>query len=338
MHLRRLHERELRVTSAGRHVDEEVVGLTPGDIAQELGDDLHDDRPAPDRWRIPLHHEADAHELHAVRLERNDALVLHRRRLIDPHHARDVRPVDVGVHEADARTGSGERDGDVGRDSRLPHATLAARDGNDVAQIGIRFGCWSRPHLRARRSVRSPRVDHRQRTTRRRLSGLELDRIAHVDAHVGDTIDPLHCAPNLSGQGWIVGAGEEKRQAHPATDRRPDVTDHLCRKHVGAEPRVLDASERVGDPLLERVGHTGNLTRGARRARRGARDIAGTVFPSNRAPHPAPRAYVFPRRVDNSSPDFLQRPGNHRSRRLRVAATSKPASKLVYIHIARAAK
>ena len=42
--VRRLHERELRVAGARRHVDEEVVELTPRDVAQELRDDLHDDR------------------------------------------------------------------------------------------------------------------------------------------------------------------------------------------------------------------------------------------------------------------------------------------------------
>ena len=36
-HLRRLHQRELRVAGAGRQVDDEVVELAPVHVAQELG-------------------------------------------------------------------------------------------------------------------------------------------------------------------------------------------------------------------------------------------------------------------------------------------------------------
>ena len=78
VHLRRLHERELRVAGSRRHVDDEVVELAPRDVAQELRDDLHHDRPAPDRRLVALDQEAEADDLDAVRLERNDLFVDHR--------------------------------------------------------------------------------------------------------------------------------------------------------------------------------------------------------------------------------------------------------------------
>ena len=37
VHVRRLNERELRVAGARRHVDDEVVELSPRDVARETG-------------------------------------------------------------------------------------------------------------------------------------------------------------------------------------------------------------------------------------------------------------------------------------------------------------
>ncbi len=53
-----LGERQLRVAGAGREIHQEVVELAPLHVAQELSDDLHDDRPAPDRRRVALHDQA----------------------------------------------------------------------------------------------------------------------------------------------------------------------------------------------------------------------------------------------------------------------------------------
>src|SRR5712692_11981426 len=59
-----LGERQLRVAGAGRGIHQEVVELAPRQVAQELPDDLHDDRPAPDRRCVALHDQAERHELH----------------------------------------------------------------------------------------------------------------------------------------------------------------------------------------------------------------------------------------------------------------------------------
>ena len=101
-HLDRLDQGELRVAGARRHVHQEEVELAPFHVAQELLNDLHDDGAAPDGRRVALHQIAERHQLHAVRLDRLDAPFHHRRPLLQhAEHPREVRAVDVGVHQAD---------------------------------------------------------------------------------------------------------------------------------------------------------------------------------------------------------------------------------------------
>src|ERR1043166_3922294 len=88
------------------------------DIAQELADDLHDDRASPDRRRIPLHDEPQRHQLHAVRLERLDLAALDLGLVAQAEHARDVGPVDVRIHQPDAVAVLRERGSEIGGDRR----------------------------------------------------------------------------------------------------------------------------------------------------------------------------------------------------------------------------
>ena len=61
------------------------------------------------------------------------------RRLVeDAEHARDVGPVDVGVHEADREALLRQRDREVGGDGGLAHPALARRDRDDPAQVRLR--------------------------------------------------------------------------------------------------------------------------------------------------------------------------------------------------------
>src|SRR5688500_15939187 len=135
---RRLDERQLRVAGSRRHVYDQEVELSPVHVTEELGDDLHDDRSAPDRGLVALYEEADADELDTVRLERDDLRVGRAlRQSLPSHQPRDVRAVDVWVHQPDARSLPRERDREIGRDSGLAHATLAARHGDDGPEVGV---------------------------------------------------------------------------------------------------------------------------------------------------------------------------------------------------------
>ena len=89
----------------------------------------------------------------------------HRRRLVHAHHARNVRPVDVGVHEADARAALRERDGEVHGDGGLADAALAGRDGDDAAEVrDSATGVGAAGRARCRRRL----IHHRQRAAARR--------------------------------------------------------------------------------------------------------------------------------------------------------------------------
>ena len=140
LHVRRLDERELRVTCTGRQVDDEEVQLTPRDVAQKLIDDFHHDRTAPNRRLIALDQKAEADELHAMRLERNDLLVHDRRRRVDAHHPRHVRAVHVRIHQPDAPTRLRNRDGKIGRKRGFADSALPARNRDNVTELRIRDG------------------------------------------------------------------------------------------------------------------------------------------------------------------------------------------------------
>src|SRR5690606_26735527 len=121
-----LHQGELRVTGAWRHVNYEVVQLAPLHVTEELGDDLHDYGSAPDGRLIARDEESQRDELHAVRLVRDDPFVgAGLQWAVHTHHARDVGAVDVGIHYTHALPRGCERNGQVHRHGALPHPALA---------------------------------------------------------------------------------------------------------------------------------------------------------------------------------------------------------------------
>jgi len=68
---------------------------------------------------------------------RDDPALVQRRQLSDTEHERDVRPVDVGVEQADGRAGAGQRDGQIDADRRLADPALAAADRDDRLRAGL---------------------------------------------------------------------------------------------------------------------------------------------------------------------------------------------------------
>ena len=63
------------VAGAGRHVDDEVVGVAPVDVGEELLERLVQHRPAPDDRLVFAREEPHRDEPHAVRLGRDDHVV-----------------------------------------------------------------------------------------------------------------------------------------------------------------------------------------------------------------------------------------------------------------------
>ena len=138
-----LAERQGDVAGAGRHVDEEEVGLVPVHVGEELLERLVQHRAAPDD-RLALRHEvADRDAPDAPGFGRHEHLVDHRGVAIGAEHAGDREAVDVGVDDADRVPLLGEGDGEVGRDARLADAALARRD---QQRPGLRAGLGERDH------------------------------------------------------------------------------------------------------------------------------------------------------------------------------------------------
>ena len=78
-----LRERQGDVAGAGRHVDEQEVGVVPVDVGEELLERLVQHRAAPDDRLVLGHEEADGDAAHAVRLGRQEHLV-------DDHRVRSM--------------------------------------------------------------------------------------------------------------------------------------------------------------------------------------------------------------------------------------------------------
>ena len=157
-----LAEAERDVAGARRHVDDQVVEILPGDLAEELLDRAVQHRSAPDDRRIVVGQEAHRHDLHAVLLGRDDLLAVGRRAAcLQAEHDRHVRPVDVAVENADAAAALRQRQREVHRDRRLADAALARADGDDVLHAGqrraARLGRRRRPHVGRHRARRRRR-------------------------------------------------------------------------------------------------------------------------------------------------------------------------------------
>ena len=99
---------------------------------------------------------------------------------LHPEHDRHVRPVDVGVDDADLAAALREREREVHGDRRLADAALARADGDDVLHAGQRCRVPSEPTASRTRAliVTSTRRDagHLHHRRARLIAHLILDR------------------------------------------------------------------------------------------------------------------------------------------------------------------
>ena len=123
-----LRHRQRDVAGAGRHVDDEEVGLAPVHVGEELLERLVQHRAAPDDGLVFAREEAHRDQRDAVGLGRDDHVVDDGRRAVDAEHARHREAPHVGVDGGDRVAALRERDREVGGDRRLADAALARRD------------------------------------------------------------------------------------------------------------------------------------------------------------------------------------------------------------------
>ena len=230
-----LHQGELRITGSRRQIDEQIIELAPIHIPQELLQDLHNDRSAPDGWRVAFDHEAKRDDLHSMRLEGNDFLVAHLGLLGHAQHPRDVGAIDVSVHDPHRKPLLRQRDGEVGGDGRLAHASLSTRNRHDVAEVGKLDGL--------RRSRHGPGL---------RL-GVALwawgrsPWFHDLDLHLRDPLHFPDSRAGLSNEGRRIVTTQEKRERHTPIVTHRQVLNHPGGDRVVVHPGVPDVGERACD-------------------------------------------------------------------------------------------
>ncbi len=107
---------------------------------QELLHDLVQHRAAPDDGLVPRIKKSNRDHLQPKRLQRLDAVFPNRLRLpAHAQHQRDVRPVHIGVEQANFVSHLRQRDRQVHRQRGLAHAALARTHGNDGIDSGQRL-------------------------------------------------------------------------------------------------------------------------------------------------------------------------------------------------------
>ena len=129
-----LRERQLRVSGAGRQVDDEKILRTPQRVLEKLAHGAHHHRPAPDYRGLLAQKESDRDQLHAIFFDRIEILTARRLRplVTDVEHHRHRRTVDIGVEQADAEPQSRQRHRNICRDRRFADPALAAANRDDV--------------------------------------------------------------------------------------------------------------------------------------------------------------------------------------------------------------
>ncbi len=259
-------EAECDVAGAGRHVDQQELGVVPEHIGEELLERLVQHRTTPDDGLAVGDEVGDRDAADTPLLGRHDHLVDDGGRTIGAQHLRDRVAVDVGVDDTHRVALLGEGDGEVGGDARLADTTLARRD-EEWAGLGSGRGERDRPTLGVTVGLsmagggagRAVQLDPQ-------VFALLVGHHREVELDVGDAVEcgeraahPILdlTAQRASGDGEgdqdVGGAGvvELRPSEHPEIDDR------------AVELRILDRSQRF-DELVVRDCHAAIVARRSR--------------------------------------------------------------------------
>jgi len=249
-----LRHRQRDVAGAGRHVDDEEVGIAPVDVGEELLERLVQHRAPPHDRLIFPRKEAHRDQRDPVGLGRDDHVVDDGRRTVDAEHAWHREAPDVGVDRRNPMPALCEGNREIGGDRRLPDATLARRDREHAR---TRIGEGIRPVLVAPLlpfslvGVRVPTAVQLRGERSPLLVG--HDREVDVDAaHVGERRyrvgDPLG---DLGPQG-ASGNGQGDGHADVIT------LDRDAPNHLEIDDRLVDLGVLDGPEGVENVGLGGH--------------------------------------------------------------------------------
>ena len=143
-HRNGLGKRELRIAGARGEVDHQHIPFTPGHLIQELTDDAVEHRSAPDHRLVFVNEQTHGDHGHPTALDGAHALLTATplnfwSAVCHPQHRGGIRPIDVGIQQANAKSLLGQGAGQIDGHGALAHSALAAADGNHLFHSGDRL-------------------------------------------------------------------------------------------------------------------------------------------------------------------------------------------------------
>ena len=177
-----LRQRQGNVARAWRHVDDQIIQITPKGLAQQLLQGLRDHGTAPNHGVLGVDQKPNRHHLHAVVDHGLHGLAVQAFWVsAQAHHHGLTRAINIRVQQTHLRTFGGQGQSQVGRRGALAHTAFARGHGHDVLHAGQELHATL----------------HRMRLHQ------QLERNVHC-SHAGNT---LHGRLHQSAQRWPLALG-----------------------------------------------------------------------------------------------------------------------------------
>ena len=140
----RLHQSEMYVARARRHIYHKVVKLAPICFSDKLFQSVAGHTATPKHRAVLIHEETNRKEFHTVFLDRSDKIApadfVHIYRLVlDSEHLRHRRAENVGIEQPYLIALCGKRDSEIARYGGFADTALAGRNTDYVLHAGKRI-------------------------------------------------------------------------------------------------------------------------------------------------------------------------------------------------------
>ena len=255
-----LRHRQRDVAGARGHVDDEVVGLAPVHVGEELLERLVQHRAAPHDGLVLACEEAHRDERHAVGLGRDDDVVDDRGRPVDAEHPRHREAPHVGVDRRDLVPAPASATARFVVTDDLPTPPLPDDD-REHAGVGVEEGVGA-----VLLTVRPVRVAALQLLRER--GALLVGHHREVDVDVPDARqghDRVGDPAGDLGPQRAAGDGQRDRDLDRAAVD-PDAPDHVQLDDRAVDLGVLDGAQGLEHLSLGRASVEAPVGRcGARR-------------------------------------------------------------------------
>ena len=96
-----LRQAQLRIARSRRHIDDQVIKLSPIDVIKKLAYRGMEHRATPDHRAIPRVEETERHDFYPVRQVWHQHLSVNLRLVVNAYHNRYVRAINIRIEQAD---------------------------------------------------------------------------------------------------------------------------------------------------------------------------------------------------------------------------------------------